>query len=437
MKKLLYLIITVVCCVSCDDYLDITPVGQVIPNSVDEYRSFLTSAYSIAPINKALTTYRSDELKLSSTAPGVEQYKDIFIWNDTNPNPLTVDFPYGSFYNIIFYCNHIINSKETIKGEKDAIDQLLAEAHALRALQYFELINLYGKPYNAATTNTDAGVPITLSYEADKQYPISSVGDVYKLILEDLNQAEELINISKQPLGYNYRFSDISVKAFKARVYLYQQDWKMAAQYANAVLQMQPELQDLNNNVANMPSEFNSVESILALQIVATFDLVNNGRISDDLNSAYNSSEDLRYNLYFEINKDGIRSKKREDNKFKVSFRTSEMYLIAAEAQAHLQNAALAKEALYNLAENRYTSQGFITYKTNIDSLNTDDLLSAILEERRREFVLEGHRWNDLRRSGQPAINKTFDGTIYTLEKNDNRYVIPFPKDAIINNPDL
>ena len=32
--------------VSCDDYLDLEPVGKVIPKSVEDYRSFLTTAYA-------------------------------------------------------------------------------------------------------------------------------------------------------------------------------------------------------------------------------------------------------------------------------------------------------------------------------------------------------------------------------------------------------
>lgn len=438
MKKLLFLFLTVLSCVSCDDYLDIKPVGQVIPITVEDYRSFLTSAYSITNSGKVLTSFRSDELALSSQATGVEQYEDVFIWNDLNPSPLMKAYPYASFYNIIFYTNHIINSQDDIEGNQEAIDQLVGEAYALRAMQYFELINLYAKPYNSSTASTDAGVPVTTIYETGVDYPVATVEEVYQLILSDLEEAETLINIEQQTPGLNYRFSQWALHAFKARVYLYRQEWQKALDYADAALAIGSELQDLNSDVNIMPSEYNSVESILALETVATFDLVKNASISNELISVYNQEEDLRFNLYFSQNSDGrYRSKKREETRYKVSYRTSEMYFIRAEALVRLQKLDLAKEALLALVKQRYTHEGFEAYTLRISGLTPDELIKEIIEERRREFAIEGHRWNDLRRTTQPEITKVYDGERYTLKKNDERYVIPFPRDAVINNPDL
>ncbi|RXG11629.1 SusD-like starch-binding protein associating with outer membrane [Leeuwenhoekiella aestuarii] len=438
MKKLVYLYIVLTACISCDDYLDIKPVGQVIPSSVEDYRSFLTSAYSIKNLDKILTTYRGDELQLNPDSPGVEQYTDIYIWNDENPSPLRRSFPYASFYSIIFYCNHIIESKNEITGDSGAIDELVGEAYALRAMQYFRLVNLYAKPYERTTADQDPAIPIVTKYQTDVDYPVNSVQEVYDLILNDLNRAEDLIGVAKQEVGLNYRFSKVAVKAFQTRVYLYQNEWQKAIDHANAALSLHSELQDLNADVSHMPSEYNSVESILALETVASFDTANNTTIADDLIGIYDQSTDLRFDLYFRpISGGGFRSKKNADTKFKVSYRTSELYLIKAEALARLGQTEAATDPLLELAKHRYTPEGFLTYQQNTEVLNDEELLSAILEERRKEFAIEGHRWFDLRRTTQAKITKTYDGQLYTLEKNDLRYVIPIPNDAIINNPDL
>lgn len=438
MKKTLYLILVILSCASCDDYLDVRPVGQVIPETVEEYRSFLTSAYSITTSQKVLTTYRGDELALEAGASGVEQYEDLFTWNDLNPSPLTQSYPYASFYNIIFYSNHIIASRNDILGEQEAIDQLIGEAHALRALQYFELVNLYAPPYNPETASQDAAVPITTVYDADREYPVNSVAEVYELIMSDLEQADALINTGQQPLGLNYRFSKVAVKAFKARAYLYQQQWEKALESAEQGLAMQAELQDLRETVDFMPSEYNSVESILALETVASFDLVNNAYISDVLIKAFNPDTDLRFELYFRETDDGsFRSRKSADNKFKASFRTAELYLIRTETLARLGNLEMAKEVLLKLAQKRYTEEGLELYSQTLEGMESTALIREILEERRREFAIEGHRWNDLRRTIRPEIKKVYDGETYILEENDERYVIPFPNDAVINNPNL
>jgi len=250
--------------------------------------------------------------------------------------------------------------------------------------------------------------------------------------------AESLINIQKQEVGYNYRFSMIAVKAFKSRVYLYQQEWQKAMDLANEALVINAEIQNLNADSSIMPSEYNSVESILALETVASFDMVNNSTISNTLTGAYNQIEDIRFSLYFKENADGsFSSNKSAETKFKVSYRTAELHLTIAECLAALNEDVLAKEKLIEFAENRYTVDGFTAYKASINSLNNNDLKQEILEERRREFALEGQRWNDLRRTTQPKLTKFFNGVTYTLEKNDERYVIPFPSDAIINNPNL
>lgn len=424
--------------IACDNFLDIEPTGQVIPKSIDEYREFLTTAYSTSKDYKVLTAYRGDELSLKSNSVGIEQYEDIFIWNDLNPSPLTLFFPYASLYNTIFYSNHIINNSETIEGNQLEINQLVGEAYALRAMHYFELANMYAKSYNKASASVDMAVPITTAYDSEKTYPMQTVEKVYALIISDIENAEKLMNVDTQSVGYNYRFSKIAVKAFKARVYLYQQEWQKAIDAANEGLMFNSAIQNLNTSSSIMPSEYNAVESILALETVANFDLVNNASISNSLINAYSPTEDLRFSIYFSKNSDGTyKSKKSADIKFKSSFRTSEFYLTIAECLVQLNKQELAKEQLINFTKNRYTSTGWEAYKIKVASLSSADLLTEILEERRREFAIEGHRWNDLKRTTQQEITKIFDGVSYTLEKNDDRYVIPFPNDAVINNPFL
>ncbi|MFB9052054.1 RagB/SusD family nutrient uptake outer membrane protein [Formosa undariae] len=438
MKKIIYILFVALSFTGCDDYLDIEPVGQVIPTTVQDYRSFLTAAYAITKDSKILTTYRSDELRLSANSVGIEQYEDLFIWNDLNPSPLSRAYPYATIYNIIFYANHVINSADTMEGDALEKEQLIGEAHALRALQYFDLINLYAEPYNKATASTDAGVPITTEYDADQEFAVGTVQDVYDLILNDLNEAEVLIHTNQQELGYNYRFSRVAVKAFKARVYLYQNEWEKAITSSTEALAIKSSLQNLNLDGSIMPSEYNSVESILALETVASFDMTSNASISDNLLSAYNQTDDLRFTTYFYEDSDGTyHSNKSADTKFKVSFRTAELYLTLAESYAHLNAINEAKEKLIELAANRYTSAGLDVYRLEIEGLNSENILTEVLEERQREFAIEGHRWNDLRRTTQPLLIKNYNSETYQLDQNDARYVIPFPNDAVINNPNL
>lgn len=302
--KYIYLFI-ILSSISCDAYLDIEPVGQIIPKSVVEYRYFLTSAYATTKNYKVLTTYRTDELSLEEDALGVEQYEDIFIWNDLNPSPLATSFPYASLYTSIFYTNHIIENAATIVGDEIEKEQLVGEAYALRAMHYFELVNLYGKAYDATSSTTDLGVPITTVYDSEKEYPVQTVQKVYDLILNDIEKAEGLLNVASQVTGLNYRFSLVSIKSFKSRVYLYQKEWQKSIDLANEALVVKSELQNLNTDTSVMPSEYNSVESILALETVANLDMATYAIISNDLINAYDPINDLRFPTYFNKNSAG------------------------------------------------------------------------------------------------------------------------------------
>lgn len=78
--------------------------------------------------------------------------------------------------------------------------------------------------------------------------------------------------------------------------------------------------------------------------------------------------------------------------------RVSELYLIAAEANAQLGNVAEAQKALFFTASRN-------TDVTAADKLpaGKDELLQYIAAERVREFFQEGHRYFDLRRTGAVA----------------------------------
>ncbi|PIB36007.1 carbohydrate-binding protein SusD [Reichenbachiella sp. 5M10] len=439
MKKILLISLIAMSTLSCDEFLDIQPVGQVIPVSVEEYRSFLTTAYAIVPDHKVLMTYRTDELLLTENSAGIAYYEDIYLWRDDNPSLLTTPYPYASFYTVIFYANHVINSTEDIIGEQEEIEQLVGEAYGLRALNYFELVNMYGAPYDASTADSELAVPIVTTYDSDRRYFRETTAAVYQLINEDITMAESLLQVARQEPGYNYRFSIAALKSLKARVALYMQDWKTAIEASHEALSIQGDLLDLNESHEVMPCEYNSEESILALQEVTSVDILQNASISEYLINTYNQSDDLRFDEMYRVSGSGYSSKKSSGSNFKSTFRTADLYLMLAEANAHLGGANLqtSKSALLTLAQNRYTPQGYTDYQSQIESMNQQQLLDEVLQERLREFALEGHRWYDIRRTNSTTIDKIFEGEAFTLNVEDTRYTLPFPQDATINNPDL
>ncbi len=70
--------------------------------------------------------------------------------------------------------------------------QLKEKQNSIRALVYFELVNLYALPYSDGNAATNPGVPLVLEsldgYDPDRdKLPRASVEAVYTQILADLD----------------------------------------------------------------------------------------------------------------------------------------------------------------------------------------------------------------------------------------------------------
>ncbi|WP_445721470.1 RagB/SusD family nutrient uptake outer membrane protein [Flavobacterium sp.] len=421
---------------SCDDYLDIKPEGKVIPETLEDFRAVLTTGYSAFPRHKSLATLRADELILNEFDDQLLYSKDIYIWKDANPDPATTSFQWAQLYNTIFYTNVVINDGNTKVPSSTEKDQLIGEAYALRALTYFDLINLFGKPYNTATSSSDRGVPLALEIDLEQDFIPESVANVYNQILSDIEEAKSLLNKDTQATGLNYRFSKAAIYALEARVSLYRNEWQKALDAVNIALSYRNELIDLNTNLT-LPNKYNSVESVMALEDVFTNSLKVSTYASSELIDAFDQTNDLRFSLYFEPSGSRFKFEKGGEQEQKCTFRTSELYLIKAEAELRLNNFSDSKTTLLPLLQKRYTPTAYNQLNTDVNAMSNLEFTTFLFEERRRELAVEGHRWFDLRRMNQKQIIHQVEGLDYTLIENDPRYTLPYPLNAQLNNPNL
>lgn len=422
--------------IGCDRFLDIQPEGKVIPTTTEDYRKVLTSAYSKYPVHKSLVALRTDEVNIDDNSTDFISYREIAMWKDANNDQASTEFPWVSFYSVNFYLNQIINEGSKTMQDSPEKNQILAEAYALRAYLYFDMVNLYGKPYNSATASSDRGVPINLEIDLEQVLKPSSVQEVYTQVHADLKKAEDLMVEQKQALGVNYRFSKTALLAFEARAALYEGDWNKALNYADQVLAVKGELSNLNT-VNTLPNHYASPESIMALDNTWDNSIKNLSFASAELISSYNSTADKRFGMYFEKNGSKYKVTKGGSLEFKVSFRTVEQYFIKSEALLKLNKLAEAKETLLKVMKNRYTPDGYTSVQNAVSSMDSTAFMNFILDERFREFALEGQRWFDLRRANQKKISHTISGKEYILQQNDPRYTIEYPMSAKKNNPNL
>ena len=454
MKKTVYTLLAALGLTACD-YLEIEPVGQVIPHKTSEYRALLTEGYFRFPYidSKSYTGMLSDETgllydgKLYSSTYNALTYN--FRWDYSRQMQ---ELPYERYYRGIFIANAVIDG--VMDAEQDSAErkeQIMGEAYALRAYAHFDLVNLYAKPYDPATAATERGIPLSTHIDIEQRFQPAKVEAVYEQILKDITAAEGLMTIKKQPgATLNYRFSLDALQAFKARVALYMHDWQGAYNTATGLM-ADYALVDFNNleDTEKLPWKAASTEAILAWERPfgpSNGDVTQSCGLSDKLLALFSDQDNRRNYIKEAVKKDPIWGDETplgyyiadRSSSDRVSIRAAEMYLIAAEAGAYLPGELEhAKTHLLTLQAMRLQPEVMETQRTKIASMTAAELLAEIADERARELLMEGHRWMDLRRTTQPAISRKFNDVEYRLNERDGRYTLPFPQSAIDSNPDL
>ena len=391
---------------------------------------------------------------------------------------------YKNFYELILGANAVLDYIDEMNNDNNLNMEhsVRAQALTLRAFYYLNLVNIFGAPYNH---DKDAmGVPLKLNSGVElKNLARSSVKEVYEQIITDLQAAGRLYHMlpEEQQWEANYRTSLPMVHLLLSRIYLYMEEWEKAATYADSVmLNKNFHLLDLNS-IANVNSygfpvyatyhSYNvSTETIFPYFSVGDcVDWLYNRRNIDGEHSYFRASKtllnsfestDLRRTRY--ISRSWYTAPNEEEHMYQAfgkvamsssyyyqpvtnailtfgrSLRLSEAYLNYCEAIAMLAqqgDATAQSEAIRALEELRIKRFAPEDYKkTNIS--NTEDLITFIREERRRELCFEDHRWFDLRRWGMPEIQHTWyqdENTkiVYTLQKNDPSYTLPLPATAL------
>ena len=438
-KTLLLSVLAAFALTACDDFLDITPTGKVIAKTGDEYRALLTYEYKYFAKDRYMTTLRTDEMlmdmvKTSSTDK--DAYLDLWRWKDEAPSPTTSYFSWRTYYHTIYIANYVIGHQHEISNAtKEEINQLVGESYMLRAYCHFLLVNLYAEPYTHCTPAGTRGVPMQLKADVNAIPASSSVEAVYQQVLSDLNEAEKYLNVEVWEEGKNYRFNKVSAQALRARTYLYMGQWEEALKAATTVLETHNQLEDLTTNSYTLPNSYKSVENIVALERFSSNLYTAINIPSPDFISMYRTGDQRRTKFYKRVTSSTYSLQKGGSDDNACSFRTSEMYLIAAEASARLDSLDNAVSYLVPLMEKRLNQSAYQTTLELVNSMTQEELIQEIFDERARELAFEGHRWYDLRRTTQPALMRTYDGVTYTL--TPEKYTMRFPTEAVEANPEI
>jgi starch-binding outer membrane protein, SusD/RagB family len=346
----------------------------------------------------------------------------------------------------------ILRANQIIDAPVTGVDAIKAQAYAIRALIYFKLVNIYSQPYTLDTTSM--GVPLVLHYDPTLTPGRSSVGTVYNQIVSDLTTA------LKTTVKYtsSVYLSQYSIEALLARTYLYMGDYSDALARATDVINKGGfslvTAGSFNDFWSNPGPHTDHVEVLFEVDN----DPVNNNGF-DDLGGIYlhgyqdiycanelaalYSPTDVRGTLLTPgLTKDGDpaflvlkypNTASNDKDNIKV-IRLSEVYLIAAEAAARtgtgdplgsVNAVAIARDPSFT----GYTDLG-------------PQLITDIIQERRKELAFEGDRFYDLNRLGLTITRESNSSSIpvgdgLTIPFPNNARVFPIPQQEILRNANI
>lgn len=169
--------------------------------------------------------YPGDNVALS----GATTDNLFFLYNyQAIPNNSRLNQLWSDAYRIIVGSNVVMEKIEA--GTSPELDQLLGENLYLRSLVFFQMGNIFGRPYYQGTDNLS--VPLKLTSDVTDLPARNTVGEVYAQVIDDLKRAAELMTIDKGPSFA----SQAAAEALLARIYLYMEDYVSAETYADLVI---------------------------------------------------------------------------------------------------------------------------------------------------------------------------------------------------------
>lgn len=472
MKNTFLFLITIILLSACDKTLEEIPKDFVSKanfyKNEEDAEAAITGAYEVMATDFFdITNYLMTELH-GDYLFGRGSQAPITIWDQIldQRNIGRCASNWSSFYRLINRANAVLTNVPNIENmDSDVQKRILAEAHFLRALCYFELVRGWG----AVPIKTDESNDLS-AIEAPRE-PESKV---YELIVQDCLAAENGLGEVGEATG---RASKWAAKMLLAHVYLTIENWSSAAEKANDVISNGP----FSLVSVEQPDDFykifavtTSSEDIMSIhhseirQSVIPIYLHRANNIPynygsggvfawlPDTNSFIGDSwddNDLRkdFNLYTQIlNAEGewvdlpsttpILFKKFISNSAGVRpysvpiYRFTEAYLFYAEAAAMAEGgpSGLALERLNIIKRRAYgfdpNSVSPVDYAVG---LSQNDFRDAVIQERAYEFITERRRWFDLKRTGK--VKEAFAAAGKPIL--DERLLWPIPEDEINNNP--
>lgn len=361
-----------------------------------------------------------------------EQDKRLYTWMpDHVTRPSSAGNAWSRCYRAVYISNAVLHNLQTYSLTGARADHVKGQALALRAARYLDASQIWCPAYRQSSASNDLGLPLRLDPDMNIPTVRSTVQQTYDQILSDLHAALPLLpdqQVSKM------RISKTAVHGLLARTYLFMGNYDQALFHSKQALQLQPELMDFNILNANDEypiADFNKEITFWA-GMSYEYHLIP-AKIPPSIYSLY-AENDLRRTVYFSKDSSNqilFKGYYNNANGPSSAVSVDELYLMAAECYARLNQVSEAMNHLNQLLVTRWKVGTYV----NLTAANKEEALAVILTERRKELLIRGLRWADLKRYNRDGANitltRTVNGKQFVLPPNDPRYAIALPEEII------
>lgn len=220
MKKLVYLLSTLLMLMSCESFLDTElltdKTTENFPETEKDANQMLTSIYAKLLFEDPETSseYYTAQLASDDCLGGNLSYSgncatNFLLYQGSLNSRLGI---WDRCYQLINHANNTINTLDNVKSWSSESERLrhFGESYFLRAWAYYELVQIFG------------GVPLRTTIDA-VNLPRASVDEVYTLIASDIKNAIEMLPNKIYPTGNAMagHVTKYAAEAFAARVFLF------------------------------------------------------------------------------------------------------------------------------------------------------------------------------------------------------------------------
>lgn len=343
-------------------------------------------------------------------------------------------------YQQVFYANVVLDGLAGIAPTSAGYGAVKGNALFSRGFAYYNLLQAFTLPYQAATASGDLGLSIRLTADVTQNPPRASLQATYDQVVTDLKAARYLLlptstNKSRPTLAADYNLL--------AKVYLQMGDYTQAGKYADSCLQQISVLIDYNTLNAAAAKPFPRAipygnDELIYYASEGSYSFISNAAtLADSLVYRSYAANDLRKGVFYKAVTAGASSAAFKGNYAGIialfsGLATDEMYLVRAECAARAGQAAAAMGDLNTLLVKRWKTGTFVPFS----AADPQAALALVLAERRKELIGRGLRWADLKRlNNDPrfavTLTRTVNGVKYTLAPGSKRYAFPLPLDEV------